>query len=141
GSSSHSAPASTTTPTASPSPTPPPTQIAGAGLRSDILDASVASDPAGSVSVTFTLTDGNGIPLTATTASAQSDQEARVRFALAHLEEYAGGGDLGNTFFRYVNEIDLTHPAYDSGGALESVDAGAGTYRYTFATTLPAGYD
>ena len=139
GSSSHSAPVSTSTPTASP--TPAPTQIAGAGLRSDILEASVASDPAGSVSVTFTVTDDNGIPLTATTDSAQSDQEARVRFALAHLEEYAGGGDLGNTFFRYVNEVNATRPAFDSGGTLAVVDAATGTYRYTFATMLPAGFD
>ena len=137
GSDSKSAP--THTPTVSP--TPAPTQIAGAGLKSDILGAAVASEPAGSVSVTFTVTDEGGIPLTATTSSAESDQQARVRFALARLEEYAGGGDLGNTFFRYVNEVNETSPAYDSGGTLEVVDAAAGTYRYTFATHLPAGYD
>src|SRR5262245_23048017 len=95
-------PASTQTPTASP--TPPPTQVAGAGLVSEILGAAVASDPAGEVSVTFTLTDENGVPLMATTSSAENDQQARTRFALAHLEEYSGGGDLANTFFRYVNE-------------------------------------
>src|SRR5262249_9309255 len=81
-----------------------------------------------------------GIPLTAVTSSGQTDQQARVRFALAHLEEYAGGGDLGNTFFRYVNEVNATSPAYDSGGTLEVVDAATGTYHYTFATMLPAGY-
>src|SRR5215472_15450282 len=138
-----SGPAPTQTPTASP--TPPPTQIAGAGLSSDILGAmvlpKVMADGSGEVSVTFTVTDGNGIPLTATTSSAQSDQQARVRFALAHLEEYSGGGDLGNTFFRYVNEVNATSPAYDSGGTLNAVDAATGTYRYTFATKLPAGYD
>lgn len=132
-------PPPTETPTASP--TPPPTQVAGAGLVSEILGAAVASDPAGEVSVTFTVTDENGIPLTARTSSAESDQQARTRFALAHLEEYSGGGDLSNTFFRYVNDIDATQPAYDSGGVLESVDAVTGTYRYTFATKLPAGYD
>ena len=131
----------TRTPTASPTPVAVPTQIAGAGLSSEILGAAVASDPAGAVSVTFTVTDDDGIPLTATTSSAQSDQQARVRFALAHLEEYAGGGDLGNTFFRYVNEVNATRPAFDSGGTLDVVDAATGTYRYTFATMLPAGYD
>lgn len=135
GSDSKSSP--TRTPT--PMPTPPPTQIAGAGLASDVLGAGVSD--AGSVSVTFTVTDASGIPLTATTSSAQSDQEARVRFTLAHLEEYAGGGDLGNTFFRYVNDINATSPALDSGGTLEPVDAPTGTYRYTFGTMLPAGYD
>src|SRR5262249_19741513 len=112
-----------------PSPTPAPTQVAGAGLMSEILDAAVASNPAGEVSVTFTVTDGNGIPLPATTRSAENDQQARVRFALAHLEEYAGGGDLGNTFFRYVNEINPTSPAYDSDGTLETVEAATGKYR------------
>ena len=130
-------------PTATPTvlPTATPTRAAGAGLLSEILGAAVASNPAGEVSVTFTVTDANGIPLTATTSSAQSDQQARLRFALAHLEEYAGGGDLENSFFRYVNETDATRPAYDSGGTLEVLDAETGAYRYTFATTLPAGYD
>lgn len=128
-------------PTPTASPTPLPTQIAGAGLVGEILDATVAADPPGEVSVTFTVTDQGGVPLTARTSSAESDQEARVRFTLTHLEEYAGGGDLGNTFFRYVNEINATQPAYDSGGALTVVDAATGTYRYVFATNLPAGYD
>jgi OmcA/MtrC family decaheme c-type cytochrome len=134
-----SSPSPTPTPTTAPS--PPPTQVAGAGLASEILGATVAADPAGEVSVTFTVTDESGIPLTATTSSAQSDQQARVRFALARLEEYTGGGDLGNTFFRYVNEVNETRPAFDSGGTLEVVDAVTGTYRYVFGTKLPAGYD
>src|SRR5262245_36123034 len=58
------------------SPTPLPTQVAGPGLKSEVLDAMVASDPAGEVSVTFTVTDDLGIPLTATTSSAQNDQQA-----------------------------------------------------------------
>src|SRR5215468_10254547 len=121
----HSKAAPTNTPTTAP--TPLPTQVAGPGLLSEVLDAEIASDPAGEVSVTFTVTDASGIPLTATTSSAQSDQQARVRFALAHLEEYAGGpGDLGNTFFRYVNETNATRPELDSGGTLEVVDATTG---------------
>lgn len=134
-----SGPAPTPTPTEVP--TPAPTQVGGPGLVSEIHDAAVATDPAGQVAVTFSVTDDQGVPLTAVTSSAQSDQQARVRFTLARLEEYSGGGDLGNTFQRYVNEISETQPAYDSGGTLESVDAATGTYRYTFATMLPAGYD
>jgi OmcA/MtrC family decaheme c-type cytochrome len=129
----------TRTPTAVP--TPPPTQIAGPGLASQVLNAEVASDPAGEVSVTFTVTDESGIPLTATTSSAESDQEAWVRFALARLEEYSGGGDLANTFFRYVNETNATRPELDSGGQLEVVDLSTGTYRYTYGTRLPEDYD
>src|SRR4029453_7628723 len=49
--------------------------------------------------------------------------------------------DLGNTFSRYVNEINETQPAYDSGGTLELIDAATGTYPYTLATMLPAEYD
>src|SRR5262245_29313893 len=55
-------------------PTPPPTQVAGAGLVAEIADVSVASDPAGQVSVIFTLTDGSGIPLTPTSSSDRTDQ-------------------------------------------------------------------
>jgi OmcA/MtrC family decaheme c-type cytochrome len=72
---------------------------------------------------------------------AQSDQQARVRLTIAQLEQYSGGGDLGNTFYRYVNQINATAPAFDSNGTLELLDASTGTYRYTFATVLPAGYD
>ena len=108
---------------------------------SEILSASVASDPAGQISVVFTLTDGSGVPLTPTLTSTQDPQQARVRFTIAQLEEYSGGGELGNTFYRYVNDIDATSPSYDSGGTLEVVDAATGTYRYIFNTTLPADYD
>ena len=130
-------------PTPSPTavPTTVPGQVAGAGLVSEIQSAEVASDPAGQVSVVFTVTDQSGVPLTATTSSAESDQQARTRFTLAHLEEYPGGGDLGNTFRRYVNEINKTSPELESDGALSVVDAASGTYRYVFSTALPVGYD
>ena len=121
--------------------TPVPTPAAGAGLVSEILEASIAGDPAGQVSVVFTLTDGNGVPLTPTLSAAQNPQQARVRFTIAQLEQYSGGGELGNMFYRYVNDINATAPAYDSNGTLEVVDAAAGTYRYTFKTKLPADFD
>jgi OmcA/MtrC family decaheme c-type cytochrome len=122
-------------------PTPTPTvgpvgPQAGAGLVSEITGASIASDPAGQVSVTFTLTDGAGVPLAPSLAATQNPQQARVRFTIAHLEEYSGGGDLGNTFSRYVNDVNETRPAYDSMGMLETVDAAAGLYRYVFRTML-----
>jgi OmcA/MtrC family decaheme c-type cytochrome len=129
------------TPTPTSTATPAPTPAAGAGLTSEILSASVASDPAGQISAVFTLTDGSGVPLTPSLTSTQDPQQARVRFTIAQLEQYSGGGELGNTFYRYVNDIDATSPGYDSGGTLEVVDAATGTYRYTFNTMLPAGYD
>src|SRR4029450_7162182 len=67
-------PISTSTPTALP--TPVPTQIAGPGLLSEIIDVSIPADPAGQVNVLFTVTDQNGIPLTATTTTAGTHQTA-----------------------------------------------------------------
>jgi OmcA/MtrC family decaheme c-type cytochrome len=130
-------PAPTPTSTATPLPTP----VAGAGLMSEILSAAVAGAPAGQVSVVFTLTDGSGVPLTPTLSSTQDPQQARVRFTIAQLEQYSGGGELGNTFYRYVNDINTTDPGYDSGGTLAVVDAATGTYRYTLKTMLPSGYN
>ncbi len=128
------------TATATPTVTAVPTVIAGTGLSSSITDAS--ADPStGIVSVTFTVTDANGTPLIATLSSAQSDQQARVRLTIAQLQQYSGGGELGNEFFRYVNQINQTAPAYDSKGTLTLLDGATGTYSYTFATTLPAGFD
>ncbi len=127
------------TPTVTSAPSPVPTQAAGPGLVSEITGAEI--DGGGKVTVTFSLTDGGGLPLDATLAAAQSSQQARVRFSLAHLEEYSGGGELGNTFLRYVNEINKTRPAFDRNGKLEKVDASRGIYRYTFAATLPEDFD
>jgi OmcA/MtrC family decaheme c-type cytochrome len=130
-------PHSTSTPTASP--TAVPTVIAGPGLESAITSAS--ADTNGTVIAVFTLTDGQGVPLTPTLSSAQNSQQARVRLTIAELQQYSGGGELGNTFYRYVNQINETAPAFDSKGTLAVVDATTGTYSYTFATVLPAGYD
>lgn len=132
-----SKPAPTPTPTVSP--TPIPTQPAGAGVESEILSAGISST--GQVSATFTLTDGNGVPLQPSRSATQNPQQARVRLTIAQLEQYAGGGDLGNTFYRYVNSINETRPAYDSNGTIDVVDARTGTYRYTFRTMLPPDFD
>jgi OmcA/MtrC family decaheme c-type cytochrome len=127
------------TATATPTATPTPTRVAGAGLISEIVGAAIGAE--GQITATFTLTDGSGVPLTPTLSSTQDPQQARVRFTIAQLEQYSGGGELANTFYRYVNDIDATSPHYDSGGMLEVVDAATGTYRYSFNTMLPADYD
>jgi len=128
-------PTATSVPTATAVPTP----AAGAGLESAITAAT--ADTAGQVSATFTLTDGQGVPLMATLSAAQNSQQARVRLTIAELQQYSGGGELGNTFYRYVNQINLTTPAYDRNGMLALVDAASGTWLYTFKTMLPADYD
>src|SRR5690606_18540340 len=107
-----------------------------AGVRAEIVGASIAEDPLGRVQVDFTLTDADGNPIAPTGATAQNDQQARVRVTLARLEAYSGGGDLANEFFRYVNQIDATRPAYDRNGTFEALDSVRGLYRYTFGITL-----
>ena len=130
-------PARTATPTVVP--TAVPTQgPAGAGLEAKIETATLQGS---TVVVTFSLTDGDGVPLTPVLTSGQTDQQARVRFTLAHLEEYSGGGELPNTFFRYVNDVNKTTPAYDSRGALSTLDAATGLYQFTFSVSVPADYE
>jgi len=125
------------TPSASPEAvTPTPTQTpvlptpVGSGVKAAI--ASAQFDEAGTLSVLFTLTDDSGNPLTPVLSATQDPARARVRFTLARIEEYDGGGEFHARFDRYVNEINRTRPAYDSGGSLSTVDASRGLYRYTF---------
>lgn len=129
------------TPTPTTEPTPVPTQpppLAGDGLASEITGVTISG---GQIVVTFTLTDAAGIPITPLLTNAPNDQAARVRFTIAHVETYEGGGELQTEFSRYVNDVDAVRPKYDSNGKLETVDAGAGVYRYTFAKTLPGDAD
>jgi len=130
-------------PTATPVvPTPtvgPPPDSPGAGVQATIDTIDFSEE--GVVSIVFTLTDDAGIPIAPSLSSVSSEDQARVRFALAHLETYSGGGDRATEFSRYVNEVNATDPGYDSGGTLETIDAAAGTHRYTFGTMLPANYD
>ena len=95
----------------------------------------------GQIVVTFTLTDANGIPITPVLASTTDPNQARTRFAIAHIENYSGGGELNSPFSKYVNDVNATRPAYDSGGTLGTVDAAEGIYSYTFKTKLPQGFD
>jgi OmcA/MtrC family decaheme c-type cytochrome len=134
-------PAPTAAPTAPPTspptaaPTPP---AAGAGLVGEVVAVSITG---GQVDVTFELTDAEGNPVKPVLTSTQDPQQARVRFTLAHVEEYSGGGDLPNTFLRYINDVNATEPAYDSRGTLSTIDAATGEYGFRFSIMLPAGYD
>ena len=128
------------TATSAPSPTPTtPSEPAGTGLVGTVNSTSIAED--GTVSVAFTLTDAAGHGVTPVLASTQDPQQARVRFTVAHIEEYSGGGDLANTFLRYANDVNLTRPAYDSGGILRTIDFAVGSFEYVLKTKLPTDYD
>ncbi len=123
----------TSTASASPTEATWPTPV-GQGVKSAIVDA--AFDENGRLRVTFTLTDEAGVPLRPVLAATQNPLEARVRLTLAHVEEYSGGGEFGRQFDRYVNDINRTRPAFDSGGTLETLDPSRGLYRYTFRRTV-----
>jgi OmcA/MtrC family decaheme c-type cytochrome len=136
-------PGSTTTSTSSTSTTQPPPP-AGPGLVSEIQNATI--DVNGVVSVTFTLTDAAGAPLTPQSASVNppDSNKARVRFGIARLEvddETVEG--FTTTFTNFENYVLNTNgqPTYDAGGATAFTPAGSpGVWIYTFKTTLPAGY-
>lgn len=115
--------------------------VPGEGLQSAVQGAVVASDPQGQVSVDFTLSDDHGAPLIPSLGATQDTTRARVRFTIAHVDTYSGGGENPNTFTRYINDIRHNRPAYDSNGVLSVLDARAGLYRYTFGTKLPADFD
>lgn len=121
-------------PTPVPTPVATPSGPAGAGVQAEILSAEI--EDGGRVTVLFSLTDDAGEPITPVLSSTDDDQQARVRLTIAHLEEYAGGGDLGNSFLRYVNQVNQTTPAYDRNGTLELVDGTRGVWRYVFATAV-----
>jgi len=113
----------------------------GAGLTSQITGATVSAG--GVVTITFTLTDAEGVPLVPSTASTSDPSQARVRFTIAHLDVDATTTESNTVAFtRYRNYIVPTpgQPGYDSGGSLATVDAMRGIYTYTFATALPAGF-
>jgi hypothetical protein len=132
------APTQTQTAAATAAPTAVPTAgQAGAGLDAKIETATLQG---AIVVVTFSLTDGEGVPLTPVLTSGQTEQQARTRFTVAHLENYSGGGDLANTFYRYVNDVNPTTPAMDSKGKLSTLDAATGLYQFTFSTALPNTY-
>jgi hypothetical protein len=120
----------------------------GAGLQAAFVAASAAPD--GTVTVDFTLTDGDGILLVPTASSTDDPNQARVRITIARLEVVPVTSDtVTTTFTRYRNYITRTvsgggrtsdQPTFDSGGSFELVDAATGRWRYTFGTMLPAGF-
>lgn len=131
-------PTATPTPTTgAPTATPVP-PIAGSGLQGEILAVDIA---AGAIEVTFSLTDARGVPVRPVLGQNSDPQASRVRFTLAHLETYEGGGEFQTEFSRYVNDIDAAAPRYDSNGTLAAVDASAGIHMYRFNHMLPGDAD
>lgn len=131
----------TTTTSTSTTLTTIPSVPPGAGLVSTITAATVSAQ--GVVTVTFTLTDASGVPLSPSTSSTDDPTKARVQFTIAHLDlDTATTEGQSVTFTRYRSYVvpNPGQPGYDSGGMLAAVDPAAGVYSYTFATVLPAGF-
>jgi len=134
-------------PTAPSTPTPTPTGNragtpvpAGAGLSSSISAVAISAD--GQIVVTFSLTDAAGTAITPVLTATQDPNQAHTRFAIAHIENYSGGGEINSPFSRYVNDVDATRPRYDSGGdPPTTLNAAAGIFTYTFRAKLPQGFD
>src|SRR5262249_4741101 len=107
----------------------------GAGLQSQITGATVSA--AGTVVVTFTLTDAHGVPVTPVTAATSDPAQAQVRFTIARLDldvETVRG--FTNTFTRYSN-YNTPRPGYDSGGGPPPPRPAPGPRTYTVPTTPP----
>ena len=78
--------------------------------------------------------------MTPVTAATSDPHQAQVRFTIArHQLDAETERGFTTTFTRYLN-YNTPRPGYDSGGTLATVDSVAGTYTYTFKTTLPAGF-
>jgi OmcA/MtrC family decaheme c-type cytochrome len=106
------------------------------GLNITINSASISS--AGAISVTYTITDGTGLPLDATGVTTPG--AVSPTFIAAYIpkgqEQYvalttatATGPVLGT----------VTRPTFEEGGTVTMV--GPGQYQHTFKATAPAGFD
>jgi len=105
------------------------------GLTITINSAKIASN--GTISVVYTLTDPNGLPLDA--AGATTPGVVSLAFEAAYIpkgqEQYiayttasASGSALGT----------ITRPDFELGA---TTSLGAGQYQYTFTAKAPAGFD
>jgi OmcA/MtrC family decaheme c-type cytochrome len=107
------------------------------GLVITINSAAVAAN--GTITVTYTLTDPNGLPLDATGATTPGV------VSLAYVASYIPKGQaqyVAYTTSQVTGAVlgTITRPDFEqSGGTLTPV--GPGKYKYTYAAKAPAGFD
>jgi len=106
------------------------------GLVITINSASISSK--GAISVTYTLTDPNGLPLDATGATTPG------AISLAYVASYIPKGQ--EQYVAYTTAADtgavlgtITRPDFELGGT--ATPLGNGQYQYTFIAQAPAGFD
>jgi OmcA/MtrC family decaheme c-type cytochrome len=106
------------------------------GLNIAINSASISG--AGVISVTYTLTDPNGLPLDATGATTPGV------ISLAYVAAYIPRGQEQYTAYTTEQATGavlgtITRPFFELGGTAARV--GPGQYQYTFMAKAPAGFD
>jgi OmcA/MtrC family decaheme c-type cytochrome len=107
------------------------------GLTITINSAALASN--GTITVTYTLTDPNGLPLDATGATTPGV------VSLAYVASYIPKGQTQYVAYTTAQATGaalgtITRPDFEtSGGTVTPV--GPGQYKYTYAAQAPSGYD
>ena len=100
-------------------------------------DVSIAGD--GTVSITFSITDDRGLPLDRD--GVFTPGSVSLSFILANIpddmDQYSAYTVRTQT--SPITGDSAVQPSADSGGTFEELEVG--TYRYTFGTKLPAGFD
>ncbi len=111
-------------------------QFVRPGLAITVSGASIAAD--GTISVNYSLTDPNGLPLDS--SGTTTPGTIAVSFVAAVLA--AGQGDYSAYTSRPASGTVLAvtqQPGADSGGVITKLDSGQ--YQYVFHTKAPAGFD
>jgi OmcA/MtrC family decaheme c-type cytochrome len=107
------------------------------GLKLTILTGAVAAD--GTVTATYKVTDPLGVPLDI--AGVETPGPITVSFLIAYIPKGASQYVDYNTRIQTspITNKSAVQGSTDSGGKTEKI--ADGTYRYTFGTKLPSGYD
>ncbi len=106
------------------------------GLTIAVNSAAVAAD--GTITVSYSLADPNGLPLDS--AGVTTPGTISVSFVAAVLPNNQGDYTAYTTRTATGTVIPSTQqPGADSGGVIASL--GSGQYQYTFHTKTPTGFD
>ena len=106
------------------------------GLVITINSAAIASN--GTITVTYTLTDPNGLPLDATGATTPGV------VSLAYVAAYIPKGQAQYVAYTTASATGkvlgtITRPDFELGSPATQI--GPGQYKYTFTAQAPAGFD
>ncbi len=106
------------------------------GLTITVNSATIAAD--GTITVGYTFTDPNGLPLDS--AGVTTPGTISVSFVAAVLPNNLGDYNAYTTRAATGTVLPTTQqPGADSGGVI--TNTGAGQYQYVFHTKAPSGYD